>query len=237
MPPEGVIKTRVAFEQLVSRGIGDTLRVSLTLPNPRKHEEIVVGRQILADIAAGRFRSRARSSTTTRSTSSPARPARAWRTRRSSSWPRQVKEMTAYAERPRPHHRGDGLPRERPGRDRRRRPGPLVRPHPRQPQAQDGDGWAPSPTTRSCRACKQELDALIEARAAAARRALSRLAGLSRAGWTRLPVALHVRVDHQADQLLEADARRPAQLSRALVGSPSRMSTSAGRKYLGSTFT
>jgi (E)-4-hydroxy-3-methylbut-2-enyl-diphosphate synthase len=57
IPPEGIIKTRVAFEQLISRGIGDTLRVSLTLPNPRKHEEIGVGRQILADIAAGRFRS------------------------------------------------------------------------------------------------------------------------------------------------------------------------------------
>jgi (E)-4-hydroxy-3-methylbut-2-enyl-diphosphate synthase len=57
IPPEGIIKTRVAFEQLLSRGIGDTLRVSLTLPNPRKHEEIAVGRQILADIAAGRFRS------------------------------------------------------------------------------------------------------------------------------------------------------------------------------------
>jgi (E)-4-hydroxy-3-methylbut-2-enyl-diphosphate synthase len=57
IPPEGVIKTRVAFEQLLSRGIGDTLRVSLTLPNPRKHEEVTVGRQILADVAAGRFRS------------------------------------------------------------------------------------------------------------------------------------------------------------------------------------
>jgi (E)-4-hydroxy-3-methylbut-2-enyl-diphosphate synthase len=57
MPPEGVIKTRVAFEQLVSRGIGDTIRVSLTLPNPRKHEEVTVGLQILADIAGGRFRS------------------------------------------------------------------------------------------------------------------------------------------------------------------------------------
>jgi (E)-4-hydroxy-3-methylbut-2-enyl-diphosphate synthase len=57
MPPEGVIKTRVALEQLVSRGIGDTVRVSLTLPNPRKHEEITVGRAILDDIAAGRFRS------------------------------------------------------------------------------------------------------------------------------------------------------------------------------------
>jgi (E)-4-hydroxy-3-methylbut-2-enyl-diphosphate synthase len=57
IPPEGVIKTRVAFEQLLSRGIGDTIRVSLTLPNPRKHEEVTVGRQILADVAAGRFRS------------------------------------------------------------------------------------------------------------------------------------------------------------------------------------
>jgi (E)-4-hydroxy-3-methylbut-2-enyl-diphosphate synthase len=57
IPPDGIIKTRVAFEQLLSRGIGDTLRVSLTLPNRRKYEEIVVGRQILADIEAGRFRS------------------------------------------------------------------------------------------------------------------------------------------------------------------------------------
>jgi (E)-4-hydroxy-3-methylbut-2-enyl-diphosphate synthase len=57
VPPEGIIKTRVAFEQLLTRGIGDTLRVSLTLPNPRKYEEVVVGQQILADIAAGRYRS------------------------------------------------------------------------------------------------------------------------------------------------------------------------------------
>ena len=57
IPPDGIIKTRVAFEQLISRGIGDTIRVSLTVPNPRKPEEIVAGRQILADIAAGRVRS------------------------------------------------------------------------------------------------------------------------------------------------------------------------------------
>jgi (E)-4-hydroxy-3-methylbut-2-enyl-diphosphate synthase len=57
LPPDGILKTRVAFEQLLSRGIGDTIRVSLTLPNARKHEEIEVARQILADIAAGRFRS------------------------------------------------------------------------------------------------------------------------------------------------------------------------------------
>ena len=57
MPPEGVIKTRIAFEQLISRGIGDTIRVSLTVPNARKSEEIAAGRRILADIAAGRVRS------------------------------------------------------------------------------------------------------------------------------------------------------------------------------------
>ncbi len=56
LPPDGVIKTRIAFEQLISRGIGDTIRVSLTVPNDRKGEEIEAGRQILADIAAGRVR-------------------------------------------------------------------------------------------------------------------------------------------------------------------------------------
>ena len=57
MPPDGVIKTRIAFEQLISRGIGDTIRVSLTVQNDRKGEEIAAGRQILSDIAAGRVRS------------------------------------------------------------------------------------------------------------------------------------------------------------------------------------
>jgi (E)-4-hydroxy-3-methylbut-2-enyl-diphosphate synthase len=57
MPPDGVIKTRIAFEQLLSRGIGDTVRVSLTVPFDDKGQEIEVGRSILADIAAGRFRS------------------------------------------------------------------------------------------------------------------------------------------------------------------------------------
>ena len=57
LPPDGVIKTRIAFEQLLTEGIGDTIRVSLTLPNPRKHEEVEAGHTILADIASGRFRS------------------------------------------------------------------------------------------------------------------------------------------------------------------------------------
>ncbi|MZG54650.1 MAG: (E)-4-hydroxy-3-methylbut-2-enyl-diphosphate synthase [Nitrospinae bacterium] len=57
LPPEGIIKTRIAFEQLISAGIGDTIRVSLTLPNDDKGQEIDVGHEILNDISEGRFRS------------------------------------------------------------------------------------------------------------------------------------------------------------------------------------
>lgn len=57
MPPDGIIKTRIAFEQLISRGIGDTVRVSLTVSNADKPQEIAAANQILADIAAGRVRS------------------------------------------------------------------------------------------------------------------------------------------------------------------------------------
>ena len=57
MPPDGIIKTRVAFEQLIADGIGDTVRVSLTLPFEDKGKEVTVGRAILSDIAGGRFRS------------------------------------------------------------------------------------------------------------------------------------------------------------------------------------
>ncbi len=53
--PDGVIKTRIAFEQLIPLGIGDTIRVSLTLPNPQKAEEITWGRKILKDIEEGHF--------------------------------------------------------------------------------------------------------------------------------------------------------------------------------------
>ncbi len=55
--PDGVIKTRIAFEQLLSRGIGDTIRVSLTLPFAEKWREVEAGHQILADMEAGRYRS------------------------------------------------------------------------------------------------------------------------------------------------------------------------------------
>ncbi len=57
LPPDGVIKTRIAFEQLITKGIGDTIRVSLTVPNEAKSAEIAAGKQILDDIEHGRFRS------------------------------------------------------------------------------------------------------------------------------------------------------------------------------------
>lgn len=54
MPPEGIRKTRAALIPLLAEGIGDTIRVSLTLPNERKYEEVLAGLEIVADIAAGR---------------------------------------------------------------------------------------------------------------------------------------------------------------------------------------
>jgi (E)-4-hydroxy-3-methylbut-2-enyl-diphosphate synthase len=57
LPPDGIIKTRIAFEQLLGRGIGDTVRVSLTVPNSQKSQEIEAGRQIINDVQQGRLRS------------------------------------------------------------------------------------------------------------------------------------------------------------------------------------
>ncbi len=55
MPPEAITKTRIAFERLLTEGIGDTIRVSLTVPNEQKVLEVRAGREILADVAAGRL--------------------------------------------------------------------------------------------------------------------------------------------------------------------------------------
>ena len=57
MLPMGEIKTRIAFENLLAMGIGDTLRVSLTLPYEKKYEEILIGKKIVEDVYNGRFRS------------------------------------------------------------------------------------------------------------------------------------------------------------------------------------
>lgn len=54
MPPEGILKTQRAFQELIPAGIGDTIRVSLTLPVERKYEEIEAGQRILDEIADGR---------------------------------------------------------------------------------------------------------------------------------------------------------------------------------------
>lgn len=54
MPPEGILRTQWALQELIPQGIGDTIRVSLTVPGHRKAEEIEAGRKILDDIAAGR---------------------------------------------------------------------------------------------------------------------------------------------------------------------------------------
>jgi (E)-4-hydroxy-3-methylbut-2-enyl-diphosphate synthase len=53
LPPMGITKSRVALEPLLAEGIGDTLRVSLTVPNDRKAEEIEAGRLILRNAVAG----------------------------------------------------------------------------------------------------------------------------------------------------------------------------------------
>ena len=53
--PDGVIKTRLAFEKLIPLGIGDTVRVSLTLSNAEKYQEIVWAREILKNIKENRF--------------------------------------------------------------------------------------------------------------------------------------------------------------------------------------
>ena len=55
--PDAEVKTRVAVEQLLAGGIGDTLRVSLTLPFDEKFREIDTARRIVEDVNAGRFRS------------------------------------------------------------------------------------------------------------------------------------------------------------------------------------
>lgn len=57
MLPMGEVKSRVAFENLLAEGIGDTLRVSLTLPYRDKYQEVVIGQKIIDDVYAGRFRS------------------------------------------------------------------------------------------------------------------------------------------------------------------------------------
>ena len=50
----GILKSRAALEPLLADGIGDTLRISLTVPNERKREEVEAGLALVQDVAAGR---------------------------------------------------------------------------------------------------------------------------------------------------------------------------------------
>lgn len=53
LPPGGINKSRYALGKLLSSGIGETLRFSLTVPNNRKSEEITAGKQLIVDVFQG----------------------------------------------------------------------------------------------------------------------------------------------------------------------------------------
>ncbi|MBR5759254.1 MAG: flavodoxin-dependent (E)-4-hydroxy-3-methylbut-2-enyl-diphosphate synthase [Thermoguttaceae bacterium] len=52
-PPRGVLKSRLALETLLAEGIGETLRVSLTVEANQKAKEVEAGRLILENVASG----------------------------------------------------------------------------------------------------------------------------------------------------------------------------------------
>ena len=134
LPPDGITKTRLAFEQLIGRGIGDTIRVSLTVPNDQKQQEIAAGRQILEDIRAGRMLNAV--------PLAPRPPEHHLVPELLARRERSVRRtgaagpgLTRYAQDHADHDRRHGVPRERARRDRRRRPGAVVRPQPRELKA------------------------------------------------------------------------------------------------------
>lgn len=52
-PPRGILKTRTALEPLLSEGIGETLRVSLTVVADQKEQEVAAGKLILDNVSKG----------------------------------------------------------------------------------------------------------------------------------------------------------------------------------------
>ncbi|MGI6401745.1 MAG: flavodoxin-dependent (E)-4-hydroxy-3-methylbut-2-enyl-diphosphate synthase [Thermoguttaceae bacterium] len=52
-PPRGILKTRTALEPLLADGVGETLRVSLTVVADEKEREIDAGKLILENVAKG----------------------------------------------------------------------------------------------------------------------------------------------------------------------------------------
>ena len=56
LPPDGIIKTRIAFEQLIGHGIGDTIRVSLTpRPGGDRREEVYAACELLQALGLRAF--------------------------------------------------------------------------------------------------------------------------------------------------------------------------------------
>ena len=55
MLPDAEIKSRMAFEKLLANGIGDTLRVSITIADSEKDKEVSIGYQIVTDVESGKF--------------------------------------------------------------------------------------------------------------------------------------------------------------------------------------
>ena len=125
LPPDGIIKTRIAFEKLLAQSIGDTIRVSLTLPNERKHEEVLVGHKIIEDVAAGRFISVPDFGAGLNIISCPScSRVENDEIRRAGAAGEGADGLRRAVQ---DHDRDHGMPRERAGRDRRRRPWPVVR--------------------------------------------------------------------------------------------------------------
>ena len=52
-PPRGILKTRAALEPLLAEGIGETLRVSLTVVADQKEQEVAAGKTLLENVANG----------------------------------------------------------------------------------------------------------------------------------------------------------------------------------------
>lgn len=50
LPPGGINKSRYAIGKLLSSGIGDTVRFSLTVPNDRKSEEVLAAKHLIDDV-------------------------------------------------------------------------------------------------------------------------------------------------------------------------------------------
>ena len=163
LPPDGIIKTRIAFEKLLAQRIGDTIRVSLTLPNERKHEEVNVGHQIIKDVASGRFISVPDFGTGLNIISCPS--CSRVENEKFVELAQQVKDITTYAVAASDHDRGDGMPGERTGRDRRRGPGVVVR-------SDDGESQEEGSQARQFQ-LRRRVDAPARRSRQADRRALS----------------------------------------------------------------